>query len=109
MYGLEKHHIVFRSQGGLDFEYNYAYLTPEEHKGNEGPHKSRDRDLELKKHLQVTLQSKLQKKFYTVNELIEVLNLKKVQAIKICRKLTYHKEGYERQEIIRRLMGGKLY
>lgn len=109
MYGLERHHIVFRSQGGLDFPDNFTYLTPEQHKGNEGPHQNREKDLQLKRELQAKLKSKLPKKYYSMNELIEILNLKKGQAKQICKKFTYHKEGYDKQEIIRRLMGGKLY
>lgn len=109
MYGLERHHIVFRSQGGLDFPLNYVYLTTEEHKGNEGPHLSREKDLQLKRELQARLQSKLTKDYYSTNELEKVLNLKRGQAKLICRKFTYYPEGYARDEIIRRLMGGKLY
>lgn len=30
---LEKHNIVFKSQGGIDFELNYKYLYSEDHRG----------------------------------------------------------------------------
>lgn len=109
MYELERHHIIFRSQGGLDFPLNYVYLTPEEHKGNEGPHQNRQRDLQLKREMQSSLQRELTKAHYSIKELIEILHLKPGQAKKICRKFTYHPEGYSRDEIIRRLMGGKIY
>lgn len=33
----QRHHIVFRSQGGLDIPVNYKYLCPEHHTGNESP------------------------------------------------------------------------
>ena len=52
IFGMHKHHIVFRSQGGLDFGLNLIELTQEEHEGDDGPHKNRVRDLELKKRLQ---------------------------------------------------------
>lgn len=52
IFGMHKHHIVFRSQGGLDFAMNLIELTQEEHEGDDGPHKNRVRDLELKKRLQ---------------------------------------------------------
>ena len=42
-WGIHKHHIVFRSQGGLDFDLNMIELTQEEHEGNHGPHQSRAR------------------------------------------------------------------
>ena len=48
----ELHHIVFRSQGGLNFKLNLIPLSIEEHKGDDGPHKNRKRDLELKQLLQ---------------------------------------------------------
>ena len=54
-WGIHKHHIVFRSQGGLDFDLNMIELTQEEHEGNHGPHQSRARDLELKRGLQEQL------------------------------------------------------
>ena len=52
IFGMHKHHIVFRSQGGLDFALNLIELTQEEHEGDDGPHKNRVRDLELKKRMQ---------------------------------------------------------
>lgn len=109
MYGKEGHHIVFRGQGGLDFPDNLIYLTPEEHKGNEGPHENRQRDLQLKRELQARLEEKLPDDYYSADELIKILKLKRGQAEMICRKFAYHPEGYAREEIIRRLMGGKIY
>ena len=29
----QRHHIVFRSQGGLDIPMNFKYLCPEHHTG----------------------------------------------------------------------------
>ena len=49
---MHKHHIVFRSQGGLDFPLNIVQLSYEQHEGNNGPHRNREFDLQLKKHLQ---------------------------------------------------------
>ena len=107
--GLEKRHIIFRSQGGLDFPLNFKYLTIEQHKGNNGPHLCRATDRRYKKELQIELFKALNKKYYTEDELIQVLELKPVQAHKICKTFTVHKEGYAKEDIIRRLMGGKLY
>ena len=49
IFGMHKHHIIFRSQGGLDFDLNLAEMTLEEHAGDDGPHRNRETDLELKK------------------------------------------------------------
>ena len=39
----QRHHIVFRSQGGLDIPMNFKYLCPEHHTGKNNPHGSRGR------------------------------------------------------------------
>lgn len=106
---LEKHHIVFRSQGGLDFELNYKYLTSEEHRGDKGPHKCRETDLKYKKELQDTLFEILEDDFYTIYDVVDLLGLDKKQAEKAFRKLPYSQKGIKKEDIIRRLMGGKLY
>lgn len=86
---LEKHHIVFRSQGGLDFELNYKYLTPEQHKGDNGPHLNKKTDLKYKKELQEKLEKILDKNYYSIEELIELIGLKKRQAYKAFKKLPF--------------------
>lgn len=106
---LEKHHIVFKGRGGLDFELNYKRLSPEDHRGTYGPHLDRRIDLAYKIEMQVKLEKVLHKDYYQVEELIEALGLKEQQAYKAFRKLQIHKGGYETLDVIRRLMGGKLY
>lgn len=44
---IEKHHIVFKSQGGLDFDLNYKYLDSNSHRGNLGPHKNKETEKNL--------------------------------------------------------------
>ena len=44
----ERHHIVFKSQGGLDIDVNFIYLCPEHHRGPEGPHMCKKTDLMYK-------------------------------------------------------------
>lgn len=106
---MEKHHIVFKSQGGLDFELNYKYLSSEDHRGNYGPHLNRETDLRYKIELESTLRMKLFDDYYTVEELIEILGLNSRQANKAFNKITKYRKGMKREDIIRRLMGGKLY
>lgn len=84
---LEKHNIVFKSQGGLDFELNYKYLYPENHRGNCGSHLNRRVDLAYKIDLEAKLEKILDKDYYNIDELIKILGLKKVQAHKAFRKL----------------------
>ena len=52
---LEKHHIVFKSQLGLDFELNYKYLTSEEHRGILGPHLNKSVDIAYKTEMEANL------------------------------------------------------
>lgn len=114
IFGMHKHHIVFRSQGGLDFALNLIELTQEEHEGDDGPHKNRVRDLELKKRMQ--------------NQLVELFpeggsfNIDQISAAlgrtrryfekhfrKIPRQWIDGEAYYESEDIIRLLMGGKIY
>jgi len=106
---MERHHIVFRSQGGLNFPLNFIDLTTEEHKGNNGPHLNREMDLYLKKSMQAQIQNKLSQAYYTTEQLIKELELRPTEAHKMTKHLTLHKEGYATEDVIRRLMGGKLY
>ncbi|GFN35798.1 hypothetical protein [Tepidimicrobium xylanilyticum] len=107
---LEKHHIVFKSQGGLDFEFNYKYLTSGQHRGPKGPHMCRETDLKYKRELQQKLEELLVNEFYTVEELIELLGLKEQQALKAFKKIPKNPGmGMKREDVLRRLMGGKLY
>ena len=46
------HHIVHRSEGGLDIKLNYKYLCPQHHRGKSGPHHSKEVDLKYKLELQ---------------------------------------------------------
>lgn len=102
--------VVFKSQGGLDFELNYKRLTPEQHRGINGPHMNRETDMKYKKELQRKLESVLINEFYTVEELIEILGLKERQAYKAFKKITYHPgKGMKRGDIIYRLMGNRSY
>jgi hypothetical protein len=106
---LEKHHIIFKSQGGLDYELNYKRLTPEQHRGDLGPHKCRETDLRYKKELQRKLENILTDEFYTIEELIKTLGLKERQAYKAFKKVNQHEKGMKREDVIFRLMGNRFY
>lgn len=106
---LEKHHIVFKSQGGLDFELNYKHLTSEQHRGNDGPHLNKKTDLKYKLELQEKLETLFDKSYYQVDELVDILGLKEQQAAKAFRKVPVYRKGMRREDVIRRLMGGRVY
>ena len=105
---LERHHIVYKSQGGLDFELNYKRLSPEDHRGNYGPHLNRKVDLAYKIEMEAQLRKILTKEYYNIKELIDILGLKEKQANRAFRKLL-KPDGIEREAVIFRLMGNSFY
>lgn len=106
---MHKHHIVFRSQGGLDFPLNLIDLTYEQHEGSNGPHKNRLVDLALKKDLQNRLYEIFTKEEYTIEEIAEKLQKSVRYFEKHFRSVPMAAGLYKREDIIRRLMGGKIY
>lgn len=105
----ERHHIIFKCDKGIDFPLNYVYLCAEHHRGKNGPHKNRKIDLTYKLELQKKLGEILKKEFYSVDELTRLLELNNSQVKTICKNFKYCKEGYKKADILKRLMGGKLY
>ncbi|SHJ33277.1 hypothetical protein SAMN05444401_2798 [Clostridium amylolyticum] len=105
----DKHHIIYKSQGGLDYPLNYKYLCANHHRGREGPHKNNKVDLQYKLELQNKLQTILCNSYYTFDELINLLNISKNLLKRLSKNLKLHKEGYKSSEIIYLLMGRKVY
>lgn len=105
---LERHHVIYKSQGGLDFPLNYKRLTWEEHRGPNGPHLNRETDLKYKRELQEKLFGILPDEYYTTKEIRKILGIRPGQ-MKVFRKLPQYPKGMKRQDIVRRLMGGRLY
>lgn len=105
----ERHHIIFKSDKGIDFPLNYVYLCAEHHRGKNGPHKNRKIDLTYKLQLQKKLGVILEKEYYCADELIKLLELNNSQVKTICKSFKHYKEGYKKTEIIKHLMGGRLY
>ena len=105
-----KHHIVFRSQGGLDFDLNLKDLSDEAHEGDNGPHKNRAVDLMYK----LDLQEKLQKLFledelYTEKQVSEKLGRSERYWRQHLRKVRRTAGLLRGEDLVRFLMGGKLY
>ncbi|MEY8000998.1 HNH endonuclease [Clostridium sp. Mt-5] len=105
----DKHHIVYRSQGGVDFPLNFKYLCPEHHRGEYGPHKNKKLDLEYKLEMQKKLEELLCKEFYTLDELVTLLQINKGMLKKLLKEYKLYKEGYRSFDVIYRLMGRKTY
>lgn len=110
---LEKHHIVFRSQGGMDYSLNLIQLPSSFHKGSQGPHNNREIDLLFKRYLQDELFYLFQEEQYTFEQIVRLVSPhnKKSKDIlsKQFNKVKNYGGKYKKNDIIRRLMGGKLY
>lgn len=100
--------IIFKSQGGLDFELNYKYLSSEEHRGDLGPHKCKETDLMYKIELQEKLEKLLDREYYNIRELRVLLGLREKQANRAFRKLL-KANGIARDDVIYRLLGNRYY
>ena len=49
------------------------------------------------------------KDYFTLQEIKEILGTTEVNAMLIVKKLSLFTEGYEQEQIIRRLLGGRTY
>jgi AraC-like DNA-binding protein len=106
---LHKHHIVFRSQGGLDISDNLINLSYEDHEGANGPHQSKEVNMRLKKDLQDDYFRMFKSDEYTVGEIAAILHKSEKYIEKHFKKVKNHAGIYKREDIIRKLMGGKIY
>jgi len=105
----DKHHIIYRSQGGVDFPLNFKYLCSEHHRGKSGPHKNRKLDLLYKVEMQQKLEELLCKEFYTLDQLVNLLQINKGMLKKLLKEYKLYKEGYRNFDVIYILMGKKRY
>jgi len=103
------HHIVHKHEGGFDIKLNYKYLCNYHHRGKTGPHNDIETDLRYKLELQDKLFSLLPKKYYKSKELYLILEISNSTLKKLIRNLKVYKEGYSTEDVIKTLMGGKLY
>lgn len=106
---LEKHHIIFKSQGGLDFPLNFKYLSAIDHRGNESPHMNRSIDLKYKEQLERDLRDVLTDKHYSIEEVIQILELKPKQAYKAFKQVSKTSKGMDKEDVIFRLLGSRYY
>ena len=106
----QRHHIVFRSHGGLDIDVNYAYLCAWHHtQGPDAPHRNRETDLRLKLRMQRNLENMLWAETYRAEEIAEIIGIGRRSLEKKMRRVPNEQGNYKREDIIKFLMGGKLY
>lgn len=106
----QRHHIVFRSQGGLDIPLNYKYLCAEHHNmGNRSPHLSREVDVAYKIELQRTFYKLFHAERYTIGEIADLIECQRETLERRFKAVPNCAGTYEKEDIIRALMGGRLY
>jgi hypothetical protein len=106
----QRHHIVFRSQGGLDIDMNFKYLCAEHHNmGDRCPHRSREVDITYKIELQRKYYRLFREARYTIGRVADLIGYDKNRLEKRFKDVPCHAGLYEKEDIIRALMGGKLY
>lgn len=107
----EEHHIIFRSKAAymVNVEINKKQLCQEHHRGNNSPHMNRKIDLQYKLELQKKLFEIFSKPFYSEKEIQALLDISEMETKVIVKVLRRYKEGFDRVDIVVRLMGGKLY
>lgn len=111
--GCHSHHIVFRSQGGPDITMNLIRLCPYHHNMSpEGVHMNPALDKRLKRVLQKEYETvfEFEEKELTVELVADRIGMSKKKAEKYFSKIQKNPDGtMNREDIIRRLMGGRLY
>lgn len=105
----DKHHIVYKSQGGIEFPLNFRYLCTLHHRGSTGPHKNRKLDLEYKIDMQRKLENILIKETYSIEELETLLKINKGMIKRLFKDYKINDKGFRKADIIFKLMGRKKY
>ena len=105
----DKHHIVYKSQGGIEFPLNFRYLCNLHHRGSIGPHKNRRLDLDYKFNMQKNIEAILTEEFYHIEELVSLLNINKGMIKRLFKEYKQDNKGFRKADIIFKLMGRKKY
>ena len=109
--GCHSHHIVFRSQGGPDIPMNLIRLCPYHHNMSpESVHMNPALDKCLKCELQREYESLFTESELAVELVANRIGMSRKKAEKYFSKTQKNPDGtMDREYIIRRLMGGRLY
>ena len=108
---IEWHHTIFRSQSKCmkTIKVNLVQLCMDCHRGTHGVHNDKKSDLKLKKQLQNKLQSIFTEKYYFKADIKSILECTDANTDLITKTLTLYVKGYDKEQIIRRLLGGRTY
>lgn len=109
---IEWHHIILRSQATYmkNIKINLIELCQDCHRNApHAVHRNRQMDLKLKQQLQAKLQTMFTNEFYSKEKIQEKLECTEKETDAICKKLSLFKEGYSKEKLVSRLMGGRLY
>ncbi len=105
----DRHHVIHKSEGGLDTPLNYICLCPEHHRGPMGPHQNPEVDLYYKLEIQKKIEETFSRKYYSAIEIRQISQISNSNLKKFMKTTRLHKEGYDRNDLIFFLMGGNLY
>lgn len=105
----QRHHIIYRSHGGMNIDLNYAYLCPEHHTGPAGVHGGNaDLNELLKLRLQKDLERIFSRETYHLREIAEMIGYDRRRLGKRMKNVRNTCGEYAREDIIRFFMGGML-
>lgn len=102
----DTHHIIHKDEGGLEYPLNRICLCDHHHRGQSGPHRDPEIDLQYKQALQNKLQSLFSEEFYRKEEIRKKAELSNSLLRTLVKTLKRYKEGYRRIDIIDFLMSG---
>lgn len=108
-YGIEQHHIVFRSQAKPleKCKLNYVYLCGMHHRDHKvGVHFNRKLDKNFKLEFQNTLEVLFDKRYFTEDEISKVLGISIRATRSLCKTVVQANGVFARADIIRACMGG---
>ena len=109
---IEWHHVILRSQAPhmKKININLIQLCQECHRSApNGVHHNKKLDIKLKKQLQTRLQTIFTNEFYSREEIQTSLECSDTDMDLILKKLSNYVLGYSSEQLLIRLMGGRLY
>ncbi len=104
----DRHHIIHKDEGGLDYPLNYIYLCKVHHRGRYGPHENEEVDAKYKKMLLQTLKKTFPNDYYTLEEVRHSISIPNNLLRTMTKNLKHHKEGFRQMDIIDFLTSGNL-
>lgn len=94
----------------VNVKFNKIRLCSYHHREDKkSPHKDIKKDLEYKRNLQAKYEKIFSHNYYTIDEIKLKLEISYSTAYHIVKTLRVYSEGFQRTDIIKRLMGGRLY